>query len=302
MQHWKRTILHTGVSLSALGGATCIAAGTASAHDATDPAVPAVPAVPAHHGPFHRSVQGVVATVGAGSFTITTHKGTTKTIDTTLTTSYSETGTPVAPTGVAMGQDVVVALDPADATPTAVRVTVLLDRVSGKVLDVGSASITLAGPKGTTRDAVISSGTLYFNGKTAATGVTVGEFVTAFGTKDTTTPTEIDALFVDIYPTSVHPGGGPLVTPTVTPPVGPRLGDKGNGWSTQGHAPTTLPTVPATDPATPTGGSFGHGGPGLSGQGNQNDHGGNGGRGPGGLGSGGPSGGGNGSGGYGGRG
>lgn len=178
MQQWKRRILNTGVSLSVLGGGALLAEGTADAHDATDASTPAQ----------HHALQGVVATLGVNSFTVTTHKGATKTIDTTSTTSFAEIGTTVAPTGVSVGQDVVVALDPCDATPTAVHVTVILDRVSGNVLNVNSTSITLGGPKGTTRDAVISSSTLYFSGKTAATGVTVGEFVTAFGTKDTRRP------------------------------------------------------------------------------------------------------------------
>jgi hypothetical protein len=207
------------------------------------------------------------------SFTLTTHKGTTETIDTTSNTKYTETGTPVAPTGVATGQDVLVVLDPGDATPTAVHVTVILDRVSGKVLKVSGTSITLAGPKDSTRDAVISSGTKYFSGTTTATGVTVGEFVTAFGTKDTSTPTALDALFVDIYPTWVHPGKGPLVTPTLPNPVGPGQGNNG-GWP---HVPVTPPALPAapskvwgTSPPTPVAGGLGRGGPSFPGIGNAN--------------------------------
>jgi len=141
-------------------------------------------------------------------------------------------------------------------TDVAVRVTVLLDRVSGKVLNVGRTSITLGGPKGTTREADISLSTLYFNGQTAATGVTVGEFVTAFGTKDTSTPTDLEALFVDIYSTTaVHPGGGPLISPTLPNPVGPR---HGNNDALQ-RPLRTLPTVPGHDPTTPLNGGFGRG-------------------------------------------
>jgi hypothetical protein len=268
MQQWKRTILHTGVSLSLLGGGALIAAGTAGAHDAADPATPAVP--------FPHAVQGVVTTLGVNSFTITTHKGTTETIDTTLTTTFAETGTPVAPTGVAVGQAVIVALDPGAATPTAVRVTVHLDRVSGKVLDVSSTSITLAGPKDSTRDVIISSSTEYFSGKTTATGVTVGEFVTAWFTRNTSTPTDLDALFVDSDATSVHPDGGPVVSPALPNPVGPRHGNK----DATPHAPTTLPTVPdvrstvpGTSHATPVAGTFGRTAPGTSSVANHDTHG-----------------------------
>ena len=254
MQHWKRTILHTGASLSIVGGGALIAAGAASAHDATDSSTPGGPA---HHG--HYAVQGVVATVGTDSFAITTHKGTTKTIDTTSTTTFGETGTPVAPTGVTVGETVAVTLDPTDATPTAVHVTVLLGRASGKVIAVSSTSITLAGPRDSTREVVLSPGTTFFTGKTAATGVTVGEFVTAFGTRDTSTPTDLDALFVDIFPNAVHPAGNPAVTPTLPDPVGPRHDDN----DAREHASTTT-TAPGSTLPTPPAGNSGRGGPGPS--------------------------------------
>jgi hypothetical protein len=77
MQHWKRSILNAGVSLSVVGGGILLAEGAASAHDAGDNDGAGI------HGIFQHQVHGVVASVGADSFTITTHKGVTKTIDTT---------------------------------------------------------------------------------------------------------------------------------------------------------------------------------------------------------------------------
>ncbi len=258
MQHWKRTILNTGVSLSIVGGGALLAAGAAGAHEATDSSAPQGAA---HHG--HHTVQGVVATVGTDSFAITTHKGTTKTIDTTSTTMFRETGTPVAPTGVTVGENVVVTLDPTDATPTAVRVTVLLGRASGKVTAVSATSITLAGSRDGTGEVIISPSTTFITGTTSATGVTVGEFVTAFGTRDTGTPTALDALFVDIFPTAVHPDGNPVVAPTLPNPVGPRHDDASE------HASTTTTAVGGILPTTPVGTSS-RGGPGPSGDDNQN--------------------------------
>ncbi len=165
-----------------------------------------------------------------------------------------------------VGETVAVTLDPTDATPTAVHVTVLLDRASGKVTAVSSTSITLSGPKDSTRYAVISPSTLYFNGKTAATGVTIGEFVTAFGTRDTSTPTDLEALFVDILPTAANPDGGPAVTPTLPNPLKPTHGDN----DATEHAPTTLSTAPGGTLPTPPAGASGRGGPGASGDGNHN--------------------------------
>jgi uncharacterized membrane protein YgcG len=258
MQRWKRMILHTGVSLSIAGGGALIAAEAAGAHDATDTSTPGGPAL---HGPFHHAVQGVVATVGTDTFTVTTHKGTTTTIDTTSTTTFGETGTPIAPTGVTVGETVAVTLDPTATTPTAVHVTVLLDRVSGKVTAVSSTSITLAGPRDAGREIVLSPSTMFFTGQTGTTGVTVGEFATAFGTRDTSTPTDLDALFVDIFPTAVHPVP---VTPTLPNPVGPHHDGVPVPAST-----TTTSAASGTQPTPPVGTS-GRGGPGPSG-GTHND-------------------------------
>jgi hypothetical protein len=245
MGHLKRTLRTTGISLTVAGVGLVGAAGAASAHD--------------DGGDNGQAVWGTVTAVGTGSFTITTHPGTTETIDTTATTTYAEPGTTVAPTGVVDGQNVIVRLDPSDATPTAVEVVVLLDRVSGKVTDVSATSITLTGYRGTTRDVVISPSTTYFEGKTSATGVTDGEFVTAFGTWDATTPTELDALFVDIgSKTTVCPPRSPRLAPTGTVPsttTDPSTGTWGN------HAPAPAPGAVSTTSSTPTSGTppFSHG-------------------------------------------
>lgn len=223
-------------------------------------------------------VEGKVTAVGTNTFTLTNVKGT-ETIDTTTATAFHELGSPVNPTGVADGQHVVVALNPTDSTPTAVSVTILLDRVSGKVTSVSGSTITLAAFGGT-REVVVSPSTAYYSGKTTVTGVTDGEWVTAFGTRDTsTTPPELDALFVDVF------------TPPVTPPRphhGPRFG-LFHGWAfglrdrtgtlpgsvrsdavrqddqtmpapANAPAPPTRPTGPSTDQApSPHGGWSGGG-------------------------------------------
>ena len=267
MGHLTRTLRNTGISLTAVGVGVVGAAGVASAHGDTESG---------------QAVWGTVTAVGTGSITITTHPGTTETIDTTATTTYAEPGTTVAPTGVVDGQDVVVQLDPSDTTPTAVAVTVLLDRLSGKVTNVTSTSITLSGFRGTTGDVVISPSTTYYEGKTAATGVTDGEFVTAFGTWDATTPTELDALFVDIgSKTTVCPPRSPQIAPAGTVPsttTDPSTGTWGN------HTPTSTPVAPSTTSSTPASGTqpFSHGsdpqtpgtaGPSSSGQGFGGGHG-----------------------------
>jgi uncharacterized membrane protein YgcG len=326
MRHWKRKILNAGVSLSVVSGGVLLAEGAANAHDAAD-----------HHGPAHHGVlreqvlrhrvQGVVASVGTGSFTITTHRGGAKTIATTSTTVFTETGTPIVPATVAIGQNVVVALDPANPTPTATRVVIVLDRVSGKVLDVSGTTLTLSGPRNSTHIVMVLSGTMFFDGGTSATGVTVGQFVTAFGNADPTAPTTFDAVFVDIGFSIPQPVGVPVVPPTVPIP-NPGLGrgddhgdhdndgdndfnDHANGDDNDANEHATTPSTgvsnlqpaapetPSPTPGNEATGDDTRGGPGPSNGGGGGDNGGNGGHGDDGGGS---SGGGSGSGGQGGRG
>jgi hypothetical protein len=259
MGHLKRTLRTTGISLTVAGMGVVGAAGAASAHGAAG----------------GRDAWGTVTAVGAGSVTITTHQGTTETIDTTTATTYAEIGTLVAPTAAVQGQDVVARLDPADATPTAAEITVMLDRVSGKVTDVTATSITLSGPRSSTREVLISPSTTYYDGKTTATGVTVGEFVLAFGTLDTTTPSALDALFVDVGSTTVCPPRSPRITPSGTVPPNPTDPSTGT-WGT--HTPAPTPSVTSSAGSAPKGSTppFSHGptpqttgaaGPAASGQG-----------------------------------
>jgi hypothetical protein len=282
MPMWKRTIMNAGVSLTVVAGGALIAGGVASAHDASD-----------HDGVADQFARGEVTVLGTGSFTIENHKGTTETIDTTSTTTFAEPGAPTAPTGVLVGEDVLVSLDPTATTPTATKVVVLLDRFSGKVTNVTSTSITLSVRRHSTKDVLVSSSTEYFSGKTTATGVTDGEFVTAFGLSDTTTPSELDALFVYIAPTppvSPKPTNPPVVLPPKPTPGSWTKGGTGTGTGggtgagdhQQGAptppAPASTTFSPKTPPAGTSGsgnGASGHGGaPGFPGGGGPSGQGG----------------------------
>ena len=143
-------------------------------------------------------VRGTISAVAADSFTISLMNGTSESIATTTATVLAEVGTPTAPTGLGVGERVGVQLDPTDATPTATKVTILLDRIGGQVSAVSGSTITVSGHRGTTRQVIVSSNTQYFEGSTTVTGVTVGEYISAFGAADAVTPTSVDALFVDI--------------------------------------------------------------------------------------------------------
>jgi uncharacterized membrane protein YgcG len=294
MGQWKRTARTAGATLAVATAGALVAQGAASAHDGGQPEAE------------HLVVSGVVTQVGTDSFTIM-HHNQTETIGTTPTTTFAETGTPNAPSGVVMGEEVVVSLLPNAATPTATHVTVLLDRISGRVVTVAAGSLTLAARHHHTRTVITSADTMFFQGKSTATGATAGEFVTAFDTPDATTPGELDALFVDIAPTPVHPvvpltqpnpnsnhsPGGPPTT-AFTPPTVPGQNDRPFEHEQDNDAPEAPEPDDHGDPGAfdhngdhggPGGGDFGHGGPGSSGGpgGNFSDGGGNGG-GPGGHG------------------
>jgi hypothetical protein len=209
-----------------------------------------------------------VTSVGTSSFTLATHKGASETIDTTPTTTYREQGTPVAPKGLAGGENVAVQLDPSDSTPTADSVTIVLDHVGGKVSAVTSSTITLSGPRGTTREVAVSPSTVYYDGSSTVSGVSVGEYATAYGTPDGTTPSEIDAQYVDVDKAPT-PGGptGPTAPPRAPAPHRPAgvsgkvtsVGTNSFTISTAKGTSETIATAPSTTyhevgtPTTPSG-------------------------------------------------
>jgi hypothetical protein len=222
MVQWKRTARTAGASLSAVALGLVLSDGTAGAQG-FDP----------------HSLKGEVTSVGVNSFTITAANGSTRTIDTTSSTTYDETGTPVAPTGLQNGELVRVDLESAAATPTASRVTVVLNRVSGKVTALSGSTVTLAGRPGTSRQFIVSPDTKYYEGSTSASGVTVGERVSAFGAPDATTSSELDAIYVDLAPS----------TPPIPAKVPPRrLGGPGPVAPAPGSNPT--PTTAVTSSST----------------------------------------------------
>jgi hypothetical protein len=133
-------------------------------------------------------------------------------VDTTSGTTYSEPGTSVAPPGVQDGENVAVTLDPTASSPTATNVLVFPERVSGRVTNVTGSTVSLSNKRGTDT-LLVSPSTKYFQKGTTPTGVSDGEFVTAFGLPDASTPGELDAQVVAIF--------GPPPTPRPTPTTMP---------------------------------------------------------------------------------
>jgi hypothetical protein len=215
-----RVIRYSGTSLALAAAGVLTAGGMASAHDVSPDAF------------------GVVTSIGTDSFTIQTWNNASQTIDTSGSTTYAESGTPNDPTGVTVGENVDVKLDPTASVPTAVSVTVLLDRVSGKVTDVSASSITLDPGWGVPRQVDVSPSTGYFNDGSAVSGVTDGESVTAFGSSTAGAPYAIDASYVDVDGSS---------------PVPPRFGHWATtaDWMTASGHSLNSNCHPGTNPVTP---------------------------------------------------
>ena len=157
-------------------------------------------------------LSGTVASVATGSFQLTETGGTTVTVDTSASTTFSETGTTTAPTGVTVGERVFVqpttGTTSGATTVTAQRVTVVLTQVSGTVQTVGSGSFTVQAPGGLVTTVDTTGSTTYSDNGTTESGVTAGQSVTAFGAPDATDPSQLDARFVEIHTAPTTSGGG----------------------------------------------------------------------------------------------
>lgn len=253
---WKKNVRNVGITLSAASLGLLAAEGTAGAHESDS---------------APDQVAGTVTSVATDSITVQAPDGTSQTVETTPSTTYRETGTSTVPT-VVKGDHVDVKLDPADATPTATAITVLLDRVSGRVVSVDGSTVRLAERHGS-RDFLTTASTTYnevpstsTSSTSAPTGLASGEYVTAFGLRSSATPSEIVAQFVDIVSPKI---------PTPPRPVPPQpvkfpAGTTPTTWPTTTPAAVNRPqitSVPA-DPGTqwksnPQPQPQGHGGPGI---------------------------------------
>jgi len=175
------------------------------------------------------SVSGTVTAVGTGSFTLTESDGRVVTVTTTASTTYAETGAVVPPTGVAAGEQVTVTTVPGTArtatSVTATRVLVVLTHVLGTVGSVGAGSFDVQLVGGLVVTVDTGPGTVVRKAGVVQSGVSVGEYVTAYGAADPSDPSRLDAQFVvistpptaDPTPTAGgHTGGSHLLSGIVS--------------------------------------------------------------------------------------
>lgn len=126
-------------------------------------------------------VSGVVSAVGASSLTLSTLDGVTKTVTLTSATRYQKAGQTVALSDVTLGT-AVTSEGPlsADGSLAAVRVTIALPHLFGRVASVNGSTITLSGERGVTKTMTTSGSTTYVNadGSAAtASAVKVDSFI-----------------------------------------------------------------------------------------------------------------------------
>ena len=196
----------TAVCVLALGGVSSARAASAGTHQTSTTST-------WQWAPMN--VSGTVASVGTDSFTMTESGGTTVTIDVTTTTAYAETGAVTAPTGVTVGEQVTVTPIAGTlahaATITAAKVLVVLTHVIGTVASVGTDSFTIQLQGGLILTVNTTASTAFRENGTKQAGVTVGQYVTAYGAPTAADPAQIDAQFVVIStpPVPAAPAPGP---------------------------------------------------------------------------------------------
>lgn len=220
MANLKRTVGRAALaSAAAVGAAT---GGYALASAATSNA----PAAADGHGPGGfggiGGPGGTVTAVAPNSFTMKTSDGSSVTVDTDSSTTYSVSGDPNAVSGVSVGDRVSVRyLRPAaggspssttsttagsatSTTPVASHVQILLTQLAGTVVSKTADQVVVQDGQGFYRTVKVDGQTQYFDGSATKTldDVTVGHAVAAFGSVDAD-HTDLDARYLDIQPDTV---------------------------------------------------------------------------------------------------
>ncbi len=156
---------------------------------------------------------GTITAVNGTTLTLRTERGT-ETVTTTTATTVEDGREKATLADLSLGDVVhirpVAAPAPGTAGTGAVAATdvhAVYPQLSGRVTAIAGNAVTLAGRDGATLTVTTGSATKYFNGPgadatTAASAVTVGSHITAWGDQDTAT--HISADWID-----VHPAGAP---------------------------------------------------------------------------------------------
>ena len=196
MQHWKRTILHTGVSLSVVGGGALLAAGTAGTHDASRP----------RHGQRTTARSITPSRVWSPRWARTASPSPRTRGRPRRSTPRRPRRSPrrarrLRPPAVAVGQNVSVHAGP-DQHHADGRASDRLARPGEWQGGCGEQpSITLAGPReAATKCGDVRRAPLYFERRHDGDRCHRRRVRDGLRHRDASTPTELDAMFVDIWP------------------------------------------------------------------------------------------------------
>ena len=212
-----------GIAAAATGSSGSTSGSSSAAQGHTMPGDPGGPG-PGRGGPGWGGAGGTITALGTGSFTVKTPGGSTETVDTTSSTTYSRDGASRSASALAVGERVRVrptqASSTTSSTVTAASVDIVDPSIQGTVEGLSGNTLTIVDQQGFWRTVNLTGTTTYTdNGSSSsASALSDGETVVAFGSVDAD-HTSLDALSVAINPS--HP------TPDMNGPTGGPMGGPG---------------------------------------------------------------------------
>ena len=156
----------SGGATGSLANLTSATTGSPLPSATTDPGGPVIWRGRHRGGPgfpgIGRGLTGTIASVSAGSISLTTPNGASVTVTLTSSTAYRERTATISVSDLQVGEDVVVVPTAATAgssSPSAATVVVVGPHIAGRVVSVSGSDIVVADPQGFYRTVVTSSST-----------------------------------------------------------------------------------------------------------------------------------------------
>ncbi|MHB1209464.1 MAG: DUF5666 domain-containing protein [Acidimicrobiales bacterium] len=191
-----------------------------------------------------RAPGGTITALSATSVTFTDRSGTSKTFSIDSSTTVTKDRSPSSESALAVGEQVRILVG-APGSTVAKNIDIELPSVMGKVTAIGTGSITLNAPRGSSYTVVVSNATTYAKaGATASLGdVSVGSMIFAQGTFAPGSTTTLDATTVGIGGLGTfHDRGGPEFPGGAPGRIGPGVGLGGPQFA---HPPVGSPGLDA---------------------------------------------------------
>lgn len=165
--------------------------------------------MPGGPGPGRPGAGGTISSLGTNSFTVKTPDGSTRTVDTSGSTTYTRDGASSSASALAVGEHVRVrptqSSTNTSSTVEAAAVDIMDPAIHGRVENVAGNTLTIVDGQGFWRTVNLSGTTTYTDSgnSSSASALSNGENVVAFGSVDAD-HVSLDATSVAINP--IHPG------------------------------------------------------------------------------------------------